>query len=103
MRGAGAERVTTALLELPRMRTKVLISALPVKILAQSRDEAYRLYVTDALNVIAFNTANAYGGKTMSKRYADIIDPKPEDNRTAEQIIDSVVKNAGLKIGGDGK
>lgn len=51
-------------------------------------DEAYRVYVTDSLK---------YGGenKFLVSRFYDIIHPKPEDHRTAEEIIGSIFKKLG--------
>lgn len=58
------------------------------------RDEAYRIFVGDALKAIADNTAKiAGGGTTMSKRLVDVIRPDlvPEpDPRTQEEIVASI-------------
>ena len=85
------------------MRVKTVLSVLPYTIESHEKDIVYRVYVTDALEIIAYNLAKVYGGKTMSRRFLDIIKPKQEDNRTAEEIIKEVITRAGLKIGGDGK
>ena len=45
-----------------------------------NRDEAYRFYVTDALK--------ALGG--FDKRYADIIEFKPPEKRTPDEIINNI-------------
>lgn len=53
----------------------------------QRRDNTYRIYVTDCLYVIA------NGGLTVTKRYADIINPEPEkpkDTRTQAEIVAQV-------------
>lgn len=51
------------------------------------REEVYRIYVTDALKAIGH----------FDKRYVDFF--KPEDNRSAEEIINKI--RAGLEeIGG---
>lgn len=57
----------------------------------------YRIYTTDALKVIAGNTAKYAGGSCMKARYADIIYPQPEETRTAGEIIDSIKR----KLGGE--
>lgn len=56
---------------------------------------AFRIYVTDALKVIAENTAKQSGGYTMNIRYADMIKkdkvkPEKEETRTADEIIDHI-------------
>ena len=66
------------------------------------REESFRVYLTDAAQVIAENTARIGGGRTISKRWADLAGlngpPKPADNRTAEEIIADIAGKAGLTI-----
>lgn len=38
------------------------------------------------------------GGNYDPPRYIDIIEPKPQDNRTGAEIAADVIKKAGLKI-----
>lgn len=47
-----------------------------------------RVYITDALRVISESTAAIGRGKYMQKRFADIIDPKPEETRTPEEVME---------------
>ena len=49
-------------------------------------------YITDSLMYISQNIANRYGGKTISKRYYEIENPKPEEHRTASEIISNIKK-----------
>ena len=51
---------------------------------------AYTIYVTDALKMIAENTAKQYGGTAPAYRFADRY-KKPE-TRTAEEIITKMRK-----------
>ena len=53
----------------------------------QQEQTALEIYVTDCLKAIAENTAHAFGGSTITRRFADIINPPKEEERTAEQII----------------
>lgn len=53
-------------------------------------DTTYRIYVTDALKLIAENTSKYAGGGYLKIRFADIINPKPEETRTAGEIITSI-------------
>lgn len=46
----------------------------------KQRELAYRIYVTDALK--------AFGG--LNRRYYDVIDVKPQETRTAEEIKDNI-------------
>lgn len=54
-----------------------------------NRDETYRIFVTKSLQLIPQN-------KCLTKDYADLLHPKQEDNRSAEEIVIDVVKKAGL-------
>lgn len=64
----------------------------------KARSDAYRLYVTDALRTVAENTARYAGGNYIKVRYADIIEPKKQDNRTCEEITADVVARCGLVV-----
>lgn len=61
----------------------------------EQRDEAYRIYITDALKAISGSTSKFAGGNYISERYYDLINPKPKDTRTAEDIINSIKKGLG--------
>ena len=43
----------------------------------QNEDKAYRIYITEALRALA----------RMNVRYIDVINPKPEETRSSEEII----------------
>lgn len=60
----------------------------------------YRVYVTDSLKYILENTARLSGGVHIESRYCDVIDPKPEETRTSEEIISSI-KEKIARIGGE--
>ena len=97
----GCGRVTLALLTLSGRPLRVCLTALPALIKQQAKDEAFRAYVTDALKAIAENTARGpHGGGYLKLRYTDIIDPKPEETRTGEEIVDHV-KGMLANLGGD--
>lgn len=60
--------------------------------------EVYRIYVTDALRVIAENTAKFVGGRSIERRYIDVVEPKKQDNRTCEEITADIVARCGLVV-----
>ena len=65
------------------------------------RKEAYDIYVTDSLRIIAENTAKFAGGSYLKMRYADIFEPANEaveDDRSAQEIVDDIVERAGIKV-----
>lgn len=46
-----------------------------------------KIYMTDAVKLIAENTAKFSGGNALSKRYIDIVDPKEtEPQETGEEV-----------------
>ena len=58
---------------------------------------AYRIYVTDSLKLQGEQ-------KYYTKRYIEIIRPQKEeivDERTADDIAESIIKCMGLKVGGN--
>lgn len=57
------------------------------------RDTAYRFYVTNSLQ-------NIPQQKFCSISYADMINPKPKDNRTGDEIAIDFMERAGLTLGG---
>lgn len=65
---------------------------------SQQRDLAYRIYVADCLRIISENTAKMGGGSYITAKLADIINPKPDDNRTGEEIAADIIKRAGIEV-----
>ena len=65
---------------------------------SQQRDLAYRIYITDCLRIISENTAKMGGGSYITAKFPDIINPKPVDNRTGEEIAADIIKMAGIEV-----
>ena len=65
---------------------------------SQQRDLAYRIYVADCLRIISENTAKMGGGSYITAKFADIINPKPVDKRTGEEIAADIIKLAGIEV-----
>ena len=65
---------------------------------SQQRDLAYRIYVADCLRIISENTAKMGGGSYITAKFPDIINPKPVDNRTGEEIAADIIKQAGIEV-----
>lgn len=53
------------------------------------------MYVTDALRIIGENIAKFGGGSYVKIRWIDLIHPKPEETRTANEIIEHMKKKLG--------
>ena len=94
----GAERIISALCALPRVRARACLSILPMELKRQCEREILRRYITDGIQMITQNTAGCDKRLYLSIGYEDIINPKPEESRSAEDIVADVVKNAGLKL-----
>jgi hypothetical protein len=65
----------------------------------QQEEQAFKVYVTDALKIIAENTSRFAGGSHMSKRYYELISTRPSEPVSSAQVI-SRIRN---KIGGEHK
>lgn len=55
-------------------------------------------YNAECLRIIAENTARLSRGSYLKVTLSDILNPKPEDNRTGEEIVDDIIKKAGLEV-----
>ena len=62
-------------------------------------EKQYRAYITDTLMTLTNNVAHGLGGGAIKLRWMDLY--KEPDTRTADEVALDVVKNAGLKIGGE--
>ena len=65
---------------------------------SQQRDLAYRVYVSDCLRIISEHTAQMCVGSYITVKLADIINPKPVDNRTGEEIAADIINRAGIEV-----
>ena len=64
----------------------------------KQKEADFRLYVAECLQNISENTAKQSGGAYVYARFADLVKPKPVDNRTAEEVVADVAKMAGLEV-----
>ena len=49
-----------------------------------------KIYYAECLRIISENTAKMGGGSYIQAKLVDILDPKPVDNRTADEIINGI-------------
>lgn len=59
------------------------------------RERAYRIYVTKSLQLIPQN-------KYITVEFAEALNPNNIDDRSGEEIVIDVIKNAGLTFGDKG-
>lgn len=79
-----------ALVSMPKMRGRAVLSALPYVLEDNTRREAAVVYLTDALMTVSGNTALHENSRIMGRRFMDIIEqPEREvkETRTGEEII----------------
>ena len=62
------------------------------------RDLAYRIYVSECLRMVTENTAKDVYGSYITSKFADIINPKPVDDRAGEEIAADIIKRAGIEV-----
>lgn len=63
---------------------------MPYKIKADHENEVWRKYMARNIRMICENTAGMVQGKFMSAEYEDMINPKPEEKRSADEIIGNI-------------
>lgn len=56
------------------------------------QDDAYRIYSAEAMKNINRILAENMTGSYMKVSYMDMLHPKPEEKRSAEEIINSIRK-----------
>lgn len=64
--------------------------SLPYKIKADAENEIWQKYVARSIRLITENTAGMVNGKFITAEYEDIIDPKPIEIRSANDVINSI-------------
>lgn len=72
------------------MGVRAILSSLPYKIKADHENETWRKYTARCLRLITESTAGMVNGKYMTAEYEDIINPKPEEKRSADDIINGI-------------
>ena len=64
----------------------------------EQEDKAVKIYYAECLRVITENTAKIGGGSYITAKLSDIINPKPVDNRSCEEIAADIIKRAGIEV-----
>ena len=64
----------------------------------EQEDKAVKFYYAECLRIITENTAKMCGGSYMKAKFTDIINPKPVDKRTGEEIAADIIKRAGIEV-----
>lgn len=64
----------------------------------EQEDKAVKIYYAECLRIITENTAKISGGSYITVKLSDILNPKPVDNRTGEELAADIIKRAGIEV-----
>ena len=56
----------------------------------EQEEKATKIYYAECLRIISENTAKFGGGSYIQAKLTDVLDPKPVDTRTADEIISGI-------------
>ena len=56
----------------------------------EQEEKATKIYYAECLRIISENTAKSGGGSYIQVKLEEILSPKPVDNRTTDEIINSI-------------
>ena len=87
-----------ALSALPRLRAGALFPMLLAQLQKDGEREMLWHYIANGIKMLTENTAKIVGGSYLAVSYTDIVHPKPKDERTGDEIVADVIRDAGLKI-----
>lgn len=61
----------------------------------RNRREAFRLYLAEAARCVSESCARYAGGPYLTVKWADVINPKPTEARTPEEVVGHMKKVLG--------
>ena len=64
----------------------------------EQEDNAVKIYYAECLRIITENTAKMGDGSYITAKLSDIINPKPVEKRTGEEIAADIIKRAGIEV-----
>ena len=71
---------------------------LPTAIKRQCEQDIFWDYIANGIQMISENTARKAGDRYLSLSYREVIHPKPVDNRTGDEIVEDIIRRAGLTV-----
>ena len=80
------------------MSARAVNSTICYKIKHDFEEEIHREYMAKCARICTENTAKLSVGSYIGLEYSEIINPKPKDNRTAEEIVMDVIAKAGIEV-----
>ena len=64
----------------------------------ESKERSYQVYVTGTLKMIAESVSRYGGGSYPVQTWTEIIEPKPVDTRTGNEIVSDIISKSGLTL-----
>ena len=71
---------------------------LPTAIKRQCEQDIFRDYIANGIQMISENAARREGDRYLSLSYREVIRQKPVDNRTGDEIVEDIIRRAGLTV-----
>jgi hypothetical protein len=56
----------------------------------EQEEKAVKLYCAECLRIVGENTAKLCEGSYITAKLSDILDPKPTEERTADEVIGNI-------------
>ena len=72
------------------MNARAILSTLPERLKQQQEEKLYKSYIARIVRLSGENIAKTCQGSYISVDFDDILDPKPVDNRSADEIINGI-------------
>lgn len=63
-------------------------------------EKQYRSYITDVLQLMGENIASLVHGSYVTDKWRDLVNCKPQDDRTADEIVIDIMTRGGLSFKG---
>lgn len=80
------------------MGARAMTNTLGVRIKADAENELYRAYAAECLRMISENTAKMSQGSYMTVKFTELLQKDKTDTRCAEEIVQDVIKGAGIEV-----
>ena len=63
-----------------------------------TEEKIFRDYVAECARLMTENSAKYAGGSYIKAHYDDIVNPKPQDTRTGDEIAEEIIQKCGLEV-----
>lgn len=67
----------------------------------EAKQEAYQSYIAEVLRLMGENVAVLARGSYIRSKWTDLTKEDKQDNRSADEIAEDIIRRAGLSLGGE--